>query len=881
MSTRRFLMLGLMKREYSQNEINRCVATKSNVSELNFRTLVDIINKYKNDICANDIDRAMLCTDDLEPFIKFKYPILRLRYFSEEKDVPKKLYLMISIVLYHCCTNSRSGMVDSDICMKMDKTEQDMILKFCEKLCEMEVTINNIDTAIKYSCTQPNKIQHQKQIIPKVTDRPAAGSYTLTSESYQSSDATVVSSEKRRSKKSSSLLKFKSAVTIMPSVIADESTYSKSPDVSDYILPYELSLNDDLVEDVTVYNMDNVRKARNIGKEVKFKEFGNVQEDSSELRRRCMPDCACTRCSPTGPCCGDPGSSMDQCKKEDNSKDCTLPVKENINIILPNTVWQCKDGFCQKVYQPVAATVFTSLSRCTLLCTGPQLWPYPIGYTYFSKTIVTLVTNKLEYKFQSVPSESVHYYLAEAFKLFLGDLARLERMGVKSKNYTADLHVKKMNIQIDIETDTDPRLRLNTEESYIVKVEMIHNQVLINIIGESFCGVRHGLETLSQLILLDQSTGHLITLSKSVIKDTPTYKYRGLMIDTARNYILVPDLMRTIDAMATVKLNTFHWRISDVTSFPLLLPKLPQLFEYGGYDRKLVYTKADVKSVVNRAGIRGIRVLLEVAAPGPVGRAWSWSEDVSCPRKNENFTCDNVLCLRLLTTNDVFDTLQTIYSEIIDMTKVDDIFHLSNGVFSLSNCYYLIEERAGFLDKALDRLKLANKGFLPKLPVIWYTTQLMKDYEVKTWDRLGVQLSHWESNPSDNFLSKFKVIHSSKWELSCEIRKQRCHKYRSWQEMYAWKSWKNIEVFTVEGGEAMLWTDMVDAGNLDYHLWPRLSAVAERLWSDLVANSTANGFVYVRLDSHRWRMLLRGVKVQPIWPLWCSFNPLSCIEKIK
>lgn len=347
----------------------------------------------------------------------------------------------------------------------------------------------------------------------------------------------------------------------------------------------------------------------------------------------------------------------------------------------------------------------------------------PIGYTYFSKKIVVLATNKLEYKFQSIPSDIVHQYLAEAFKLFIGDLARLERMHSKTdKNVaveTEDLKVKKMNIQIDVDTDPDPRLRINTDESYSIKIETT-NIVKINLTAASFCGIRHALETLSQMILLDQNTGNLITVSNAAIKDAPSYKYRGLMIDTGRNYIPVSDLMRTIDAMATCKLNTFHWRITDSASFPLLLPKLSNLFEFGAYSRQMVYTKEDIKSVVNRAGIRGIRVLIEVAVPGPVGRAWSWSNDATCPKKNDRKTCDNVLCTRLKMQDPVFDVLQHIYSEIIEMTGVEDIFHLSDSIFSLSNCYYLIDEREGFLEKAIDRLRLANKGFLPKLPVIWF-----------------------------------------------------------------------------------------------------------------------------------------------------------------
>lgn len=448
-------------------------------------------------------------------------------------------------------------------------------------------------------------------------------------------------------------------------------------------------------------------------------------------------------------------------------------------------VWHCQKGLCQKAYQTIDVnkdnpiSIFTSYSRCSLICMGPQLWPHPIGYTFYSKKIVALSISKLEYKFQSIPSEMVHQYLSEAFKLFIAHLARLEKSDDKKKNKTIDLSIKKISIQIDVESDPEPRLRLNTEEAYNLKIETVDKKVVIKLSSTSFCGVRHGLETLSQMILLDQSTGKLITLSNAVIKDAPTYKYRGLMIDTARNYIPLPDLMRTIDAMASVKLNTFHWRISDVTSFPLLLPTLPQLFEYGAYDRSLVYTKEEVKALVNRAGFRGIRVLIEVAAPGPVGRPWSWSPDVFCPTKNDNFTCDNILCLRLKMKYTIFDVLRTIYTEILEMTKVDDIIHLSDGVFSLTNCFYLIEDREGYLDKILAILKQANKGFLPKLPVIWYTPHLMKDYEAKTWERLGVQLSdNMDQDTNENNLSKFKVIHSSKWDLSCETKKYRCQRYR-------------------------------------------------------------------------------------------------------
>ncbi|XP_075987487.1 putative beta-hexosaminidase fdl [Anticarsia gemmatalis] len=923
-------------------QLNHCVHPKAPVTRLNERSLVHVINKYYQDICADDVERAFLAADDVEPYLKYKYPLLRLKYICDRQDYFKKQYVLTSLTLYHCCVSSINGKVDNDICAHLDKGEQELVLKFCEHLTDMEITCNNVECAIKYTCEEVKLMTPRRRLIKRVPEKSIS---TVSEESAIPSDSTLKQSSTNSltsdpSQKRS--IKFKSSITILPAAATDPSSLSELAFQVHYGAQADLSEHKKIDHANTQINLEGLDRAPQ-------RDF-IVQSNSSELagnRRKvshrvtqtsatnCQPECACTRCSPMGASCGDPGGTMAKCVKSPDlpSRElkveplreklkfnwqiwglifgCLLvagvmsylslstnpaeptrrsnDVKRSMQTTLirvkrknhPHT-FVCKDKLCQKVYHQTSDTTYVSFSRCVLECMGPQLWPHPIGFTFFTKQVIALATNKLEYKFQSVPSEAVHSYLAEAFKLFIANLAELEKISLhRLDENDTDLFVRKMNIQIDVESDADPRMRVNTDESYNLRLEVLNNQVVIRIASPSFCGVRHGLETLSQTILVDETTGYLITLSNIIIKDAPSYRYRGLMLDTGRNYIPVSDILRTIDAMSTCKLNTFHWRISDVTSFPLLLEKVSMLFEYGAYSRNLVYTKEDVKAIVKRAGVRGIRVLIEVAAPGPVGRAWSWSTDASCPTKTENFTCNNMLCLRLSMRDTIMNILEIIYREIIEMTRVDDVFHLSDSLFSMVNCYYLEEEREGFLEKALARLKVANKGFVPKLPIVWYTAHLSKDFEARSWDMMGVQLSEWQQSPSDQFLSRFKVIHSSKWDLSCDIKKQRCRKYRTWQEMYSWKSWRNLEVFTIEGGESILWTDLVDSSNLDYHLWPRAAAVAERLWSDIALNGSVSGNVYMRLDHQRCRMLVKLVKVQPIWPMYCSFNPQHCLRQIK
>ncbi|XP_068624327.1 probable beta-hexosaminidase fdl [Battus philenor] len=849
-----------------------------------------------------------------------------------EKAIPvfdiKKLYIAITLLLYHSCTNQKGNSAAADICKKLEKTEMEMILKLCQRLKSFEITVVNIEASIKaayeatYGLVPVNwTFRKKKKEAKEVPDDEIAG--------------------------------------INPPVECGDEAKSEV-DASESELRTLLSPDDQQSEfsqkdELSLHKEDEV-KPKNDNEEIVIKTTKPDQEMSSldileldvieDNAQPCKANCNCTKCAKNRPTSSEPEETKEKrypplppprpniakasvysisspgdpkwnlycalasmvllaviivilCSMtlRDTDDQTTVELVEDEKptsvklkriaregIVDTEGQWQCKNHFCVKTQPEENATTYLSLSRCTLLCMGPQIWPHPIGYTHYSKTIVALSTTNLEYKFQSVPSEIVHNYLAGAFKLFLKSIFRLEQIDRnKQENLTEpiDLPIKRISIQIEVETDADPRIRLNTEEAYMININMVAHRVQIRIVSASFCGARHALETTSQLILLDQKTGYLITLSEVTIKDAPTYKYRGLMIDTGRNYIPVSDIMRTIDAMAACKLNTFHWRISSDTSFPLYLPKLPFLYEYGAYDRSMVYTKSDVHNVVKKAAVRGIRVLIEVTAPGPVGRPWSWFPQATCPRKSDNYSCENVLCMRLLMDTTVFDTLQIIYSEIIEMTGVTDVFHLSDGMFSMTNCYQLISDRDGFLKNALERLKLANDGYIPKLPIIWYSPHLMKDSEAKIWDRLGVQLADWDPNPGEQYLGKFRVIHSTKWDLSCAMVKQRCVKFRTWQEMYSWKTWRNIDVFTIEGGEAVLWTDLVNSGNLDSVLWPRAAAVAERLWSDAIANSTANKYVYLRLDMQRWRMILLGIKVQPIWPAWCSFNPSKCLAKIR
>ncbi|OMO50164.1 hypothetical protein COLO4_38208 [Corchorus olitorius] len=64
-------------------------------------------------------------------------------------------------------------------------------------------------------------------------------------------------------------------------------------------------------------------------------------------------------------------------------------------------------------------------------------------------------------------------------------------------------------------------------------------------------GAMRSLETFSQLVWGNPSAVPV----GPCVWDSPLFAYRGLMLDTSRNYYEVEDILRTIEAMSANKLN--------------------------------------------------------------------------------------------------------------------------------------------------------------------------------------------------------------------------------------------------------------------------------------------------------------------------------------
>ena len=177
-------------------------------------------------------------------------------------------------------------------------------------------------------------------------------------------------------------------------------------------------------------------------------------------------------------------------------------------------------------------------------------------------------------------------------------------------------------IKVDFKIDHLSNIYKNYEEvdeSYTLDLSDIENNK-ITITSNQMWGAQYALITLFQLIEIKYNgSGNSYCFphgTSKMIHDNPKYKFRGISLDTARNYIKHSTILKHISVMEMFKFNVFHWHIADSTSFPLNVPGYEHLYKTGAYHTEDTYDMSFVNLVIEYAKDRGIEVILEIDTPG-------------------------------------------------------------------------------------------------------------------------------------------------------------------------------------------------------------------------------------------------------------------------
>ena len=379
------------------------------------------------------------------------------------------------------------------------------------------------------------------------------------------------------------------------------------------------------------------------------------------------------------------------------------------------------------------------------------------------------------------------------------------------------------------------------DESYVLEVSNANAKLT----APTPLGTIHGLQTFLQLVDVssDGFAAPAVTL-----QDRPRFPWRGLMIDCSRHFIPLDVIRRNLDGMEAVKMNVFHWHLTDNQGFRVESKKFPKLHEMGSDG--LYYTQDEVRDLIAYARDRGIRVVPEFETPGHNTAMFvGHPELASGPGPYQIERRWGVFDPALDPTNEqTYKFLDQLIGEMAGLFP-DQFFHIGgdevNGkqwdanpkIQEYMRAHGLRNNQAlqAYFSRRLQTI-VAKHG---KSMIGWdeiFDSSLPKDITIQSW-RGQASLAAAAKQGYRGLLSNGYYLDLG-WSAA--------RHYASDPLSGDAANLSTEEKQRILGGESTMWVEYVSPENIDSRIWPRNAAIAERLWSPAEVRDVAS--MYPRLD---------------------------------
>lgn len=429
-----------------------------------------------------------------------------------------------------------------------------------------------------------------------------------------------------------------------------------------------------------------------------------------------------------------------------------------------------------------------------------------------------------------------------------------------------------------------------TQESYTLEITSSN----IRIRGQ-MQGVFYGIQTLYQLFPVKNSTAK-ITLPALSIEDEPEFPWRGFMLDVSRNFFSVQDIKRYLDFLAFHKINVFHWHLTDDQGWRIEIKKYPRLTELGAWRNNTLlelsgkqwsfqphggfYTQEQIKEIVAYAAERFITVVPEIEMPGHSTAALASYPELSCANSSLPVSVNwgvhkDIYCAGKGTT---FKFLEDVLSEVFSLFPSEYI-HIGGDEAPKDRW-----KECPHCQQKISREKLKNEEALQG-----YFINRIADFSASH----GKKIIGWDENLEGGLSENVTVmcwrgfdgaIHAARKNHDVIMTHSKFTYFDHYQsepslEPLAWAGLvpngytrlRKVYDFNpvppglteseskhIIGVQANLWTEYIRyTDHLDYMVFPRLSALAEVMWTD-GKNKNWNDFLR-RLETQKDRYASMGI----------------------
>ncbi len=433
--------------------------------------------------------------------------------------------------------------------------------------------------------------------------------------------------------------------------------------------------------------------------------------------------------------------------------------------------------------------------------------------------------------------------------------ARLQKAARRVGEIVADASAATLIVQCA--RASEPVQQLGEDESY--RLEITPRQALLSAANP--LGVLRGLETFRQVVVHGTAGFEAPVVD---IEDHPRFPWRGLHLDVARHWMPMEVVKRNIDGMAAVKLNVFHWHLSDDQGFRVESKRFPKLQQLGSDG--LYYTQEQIRELIAYARDRGIRVVPEFDIPGHT-TSWlvGYPELASAPGPYEIERNWGVFDPTMDPTRDsTYEFLDAFIGEMAALFP-DPFFHIggdevtgkqwSNSprirTFLRKNGLKSNDELQAYFNRRLQKMVAKHGKRMEGWDEI-LDPDLPKEIVIQSW--------RGQKSLAEAARHGFSSILSAGYYLDHMEPASKLYAVDPMDGDAAGLA--DGEKARILGGEVAMWGEFVSPENVDSRIWPRAAAVAERLWSPQEVKDVPS--MYRRLDAVTQELEHRGLKTSGV-----------------
>jgi hexosaminidase len=405
--------------------------------------------------------------------------------------------------------------------------------------------------------------------------------------------------------------------------------------------------------------------------------------------------------------------------------------------------------------------------------------------------------------------------------------------------------------------------QVDEDESYHLQITATE----VHLEAANPLGVLHGLQTFLQLVRI---TPRGFVVPAMTIDDQPRFPWRGLMLDVGRHFQPLDVVYRTLDGMEAVKMNVFHWHLSEDQGFRVESKIYPLLQEKGSDG--LFYTQEQIRNVIEYARDRGIRVVPEFDMPGHA-TAWfvgypdlaSGSGPYQIQRKWGVFNP------AMDPTRDSTYTFLDAFIGEMSALFPDAYFHVGGD-----ECNGKEWDRNPRIQQFMKDHAIKDNAALQA----YFSAKVQKMVAAHGKIMVGWDEVLQPGTPKDVVIQSWRgpqfvgqaVKGGNRALLSAgyyiDLNQSAAEHYAADPEGDGPTAVSDDDSKRILGGEATMWSEFVTPENVDSRIWPRTAAIAERFWSPRITRDVES--MYTRLAIISQKLTYYGLQHNSSYPAMLS-----------